>query len=74
MIKVPVQSLTVEALRGVVEAFVLREGTDYGHREFSLDDKVAAVERSLTRGEAEIWFDPETGSTDIRTTEQRRRD
>jgi uncharacterized protein len=74
MIKVPVQSLTADALRGVVETFVLREGTDYGHREFSLDDKVVAVERSLTRGEAEIWFDPESGTTDIRPAAERRRD
>lgn len=66
MVKVPSQSLSAEALRGVVEAFVLREGTDYGHRDFSLEEKCAAVERQIGAGEAEIWFDPETGTTDIR--------
>ena len=67
MVKVPSQSLSAEALRGVVEAFVLREGTDYGHRDFSLEEKCAAVERQIAAGEVEIWFDPETGTTDIRT-------
>lgn len=71
MIKVPVQSLSADALRGLVEAFVLREGTEYGHREFSLSEKYLAVERGLARGDAEIWFDPETGTTDIRPADDR---
>lgn len=66
MIKVPPQSLSADALRGVVEAFVLREGTDYGHRDFSLEEKCAAVAREVATGRAEVWFDPQTGTTDIR--------
>jgi uncharacterized protein YheU (UPF0270 family) len=66
VVKVPVETLSAEALAGVVEAFVLREGTDYGHRDYTLEQKCAAVRRSLARGEAEIWFDPRTGTTDIR--------
>jgi hypothetical protein len=64
--RIPLQSLSADALRGVVEAFVLREGTDYGHREFALELKCEAVERQLAQGDAEVWFDPETGTTDIR--------
>jgi uncharacterized protein len=52
-------------LRAVIESFVLREGTDYGEREFSLDQKVARVIRQLERGEAQIVFDPETESVAI---------
>lgn len=66
MVKIPAESLSPDALRGVIEAYVLREGTDYGHHEFSLDEKCRAVERQLTAGEAEVWFDPETRTTDIR--------
>lgn len=73
MVRIPVQSLSADALRGVVEAFVLREGTDYGHRDFSLGHKCAEVERQLAEGEAGIWFDPETSTIDIRPTEQERR-
>ena len=63
--QIPYHELTRDALRGVVEAFILREGTDYGAREFSLDEKVAHVMAQLQRGEAQIVFDPETQSVDI---------
>lgn len=66
MVKIPLASLSAEALAGVVEAYVLQEGTDYGHREYSLEEKRAAVERQLRAGEAEIWFDAETQTVDIR--------
>lgn len=66
MIKIPTHTLSPEALRGVVEAFVLREGTDYGHRDISLEEKCIAVERQIAAREAEVWFDPATGTTDIR--------
>lgn len=62
---VPHQELSSAALRGVIEAFVLREGTDYGEYSHSLADKVQQVERQILRGEAEIVFDPVTESVDI---------
>jgi uncharacterized protein YheU (UPF0270 family) len=49
----------------VVESFVLREGTEYGEKEFSLDQKLAHVIRQLERGEAQIVFDPGTETIDI---------
>jgi uncharacterized protein YheU (UPF0270 family) len=62
---VPYTELSPEALRGVVESFVLREGTDYGEREYSLEQKLAHVYRQLERGEAQIVFDPNTETIDI---------
>jgi len=62
---VPYRELSAEALRGVIESFVLREGTDYGEREYSLDEKVAHVLRQLERGEARIEFDAVTESVDV---------
>ncbi len=62
---VPHRELEPETLRAVVESFVLREGTDYGEREYSLDEKVARVTRQLDRGDARIVFDPDSGSIDI---------
>ena len=44
----------------MIESFVLREGTDYGEREHSLEQKVAQVRGQLERGLARILFDPET--------------
>jgi uncharacterized protein YheU (UPF0270 family) len=62
---VPHGELSSEALRGVVESFVLREGTDYGERDVPFEDKVEQVVRQLDRGEAQIHFDPVTESVDI---------
>jgi uncharacterized protein YheU (UPF0270 family) len=64
-IVVPHTELAADLLRAVIESFVLREGTDYGEREHSLDEKVARVTRQLERGEAQIVFDPDTESVDI---------
>jgi uncharacterized protein YheU (UPF0270 family) len=64
-VAVPHTELTEDVLRAVIESFVLREGTDYGEKEFSLDQKVARVKLQLERGEAQILFDPETDSVAI---------
>ena len=62
---VPFAELSPDTLRRVVEAFVLREGTEYGERDYSLDQKVTHVMRQLERGEADVVFDPNTESVDI---------
>jgi uncharacterized protein YheU (UPF0270 family) len=62
---IPHGQLSPLALRGVIEAFVLREGTDYGEREFSLEQKIAHVAAQIEAGEAQIWFDPNSNSIDI---------
>jgi uncharacterized protein YheU (UPF0270 family) len=64
-IEVPYGELPADLLNAVIESFVLREGTDYGEREFSLEDKVARVVSQLKRGEAAIVFDPESESVSI---------
>ena len=68
MVRVPHTELSSDLLRAVIESFVLREGTDYGEREFTLEEKVARVVRQLERGEAQIIFDPETESVDVVVT------
>jgi uncharacterized protein YheU (UPF0270 family) len=57
VIRVPHQRLTPDALRRVIEEYVLREGTDYGERPVSLDRKVADVHRELSAGTAVLLFD-----------------
>ena len=64
-IVVPYTELSSEALNGVIESFVLREGTDYGERDVALETKVLQVRRQLERREAEIVFDPNSESVDI---------
>jgi uncharacterized protein YheU (UPF0270 family) len=57
---VPFDALSPDALTGVIEAFVLREGTDYGMHEYTLADKVEHVRGQLARGEAQVVWDPLT--------------
>ena len=64
-VEVPYGELAADLLHAVIESFVLREGTDYGEREISLEDKVARVIGQLKRGEAKIVFDPESESVTI---------
>jgi uncharacterized protein len=64
-VDVPYTELPADVLQAVIESFVLREGTDYGEKELSLQDKVARVTAQLKRGEAKIIFDPETESVTI---------
>ncbi len=62
---IPPASLSPEALQGVIEAFIAREGTDYGEIEWSLAQKVAQLREQLRCGEAVIVFDPLTESCSI---------
>jgi uncharacterized protein YheU (UPF0270 family) len=62
---IPYTELATDLLHAVVESYVLREGTDYGEKEFSLEDKVAHVIGQLKRGEAQIVFDPESETVGI---------
>jgi len=69
--KIPYQQLSDEALQGVLDDFVLREGTDYGdfaegQDSLSLPAKRLAVLNALKNGTAELWFDAETETTTLR--------
>jgi uncharacterized protein len=64
-VAVPHAELSPEALTAVIEAFVLREGTDYGEHEFTLERKIAQVRALLESGGAQIVFDPNSATVDI---------
>ncbi|HXI10158.1 MAG TPA: YheU family protein [Thermodesulfobacteriota bacterium] len=63
--EIPYDLLSADALRSLVEEFVTREGTDYGHTEWDLERKVEAVMRQLKYGEAAIVYDEESGTPNI---------
>lgn len=56
-VKIPYDQLSAEALLGVVEEFVTRDGTDYGEREVPLETKVTQVLNQLKSGRAFIIYD-----------------
>jgi hypothetical protein len=54
--QIPWQQIAPETLTNLIEMFVLREGTDYGDEEKSLEEKVEDVRRQLRSGEAVlVW-------------------
>lgn len=63
--EIPYQRLEAKILRAVIVEFVTREGTDYGDRVFTLDEKVAAVVRQLKEGSARIVFDSESETCNV---------
>ena len=58
VIDVPYQQLSEDALLGLLEEYVSRDGTDYGDVEASLQDKTQQVRNMLISGTAIILFDP----------------
>ena len=53
---IPWQDLSPDTLDNLIESFVLREGTDYGEHERSLEQKVNDVKRQLKSGDVVlVW-------------------
>ncbi len=61
----PYERLSADTLRAVITEFVTREGTEYGEREISLDEKVASVLGQLRMGTAVLIFDSDSQSTTV---------
>jgi uncharacterized protein YheU (UPF0270 family) len=59
---IPHHMLSPEALHRVIEAFITREGTDYGEHDIPLVTKVLQVRKQLDEGTAVIVYDQETES------------
>lgn len=53
------KQLAPETLYSIIESFVLREGTDYGDKEYSLEEKVEQVKTQLINSEAYIEYSQE---------------
>jgi uncharacterized protein YheU (UPF0270 family) len=68
---IPHHLLSPDALRGVIEAFVTREGTDYGLQDVSLATKAAQVQQQLAAGTAVIVYDETTDSCTIQPANPR---
>ncbi|GFD85698.1 UPF0270 protein YheU [Alteromonas sp. KUL150] len=66
---VPINALEADTLYSLAESFVLREGTDYGEEEVSLDVKVQQVLDRLKSGEAVLVYSELHESVDIKRKE-----
>lgn len=70
MIEIPYQQLSQEALNGIIEAFILREGTDYGAVEVEFSRKVSQIMRQLESRKILIVYDPESEGCNILSSEE----
>ena len=62
---IPVNQLSAEALRGVIEEFISRNGTDYGETEASMETNFQQVKHKLESGSAVLVFDDEGETTNV---------
>jgi len=67
---IPYKQVSADALQGLVEGFILRDGTDYGLVEASLEEKVAQVMLQLERDEVQVVFDAVSESASLMTNQQ----
>lgn len=64
---IPPERLTEPVLRGIVEAFILREGTDYGNVELGLEIKVEQLLPQVIKGDVLIVYDEKLESVSLIT-------
>lgn len=72
-IEIPLSALSSEALLGLIDAFIMREGTDYGVTEVSHENKVKQVRRQLEKGDVKIVFDSNTDTATLITKREFKR-
>lgn len=63
---IPWQDLEEETLRNIAESFILREGTDYGLEELSLDQKTQNLLNLIRNGSAVIVWSELHETIDIK--------
>ncbi|MFU2080033.1 YheU family protein [Avibacterium endocarditidis] len=63
---IPWQDLEEETLINITESFILREGTDYGEQELSLQQKTQNLLTNIRQGKAVIVWSELHESIDIK--------
>lgn len=67
---IPFERLTHEALVGLIESFVVREGTDYGEHEWSFEEKVGMLMAKIKSGDVCIVYDETLQEVNLLAREQ----
>lgn len=67
---IPYQSIDSETLQNLIESFVLREGTDYGEAEVSLQNKSQKVLEELKSGNVLILYSDHSESVTLISKQQ----
>ncbi|GAB3276968.1 YheU family protein [Parahaliea aestuarii] len=65
LLDIPAGRLQADTLQGLLEEFASRDGTDYGLREASLEDKVSQLRQGLDSGALKLLYDAESEHWDL---------
>lgn len=64
-VEVPPARLGADLLRALLEEYVTRDGTDYGSRELTLDEKVQRLQGQLDTGDVRLVYESESEQWDL---------
>ncbi len=67
---VPIESISAQALEGLIEEFVTRDGTDYGYDETPLASRVEQVKKKLKNKEIVVLFNEATDEVNLVLSER----
>ncbi|GLX78926.1 UPF0270 protein YheU [Thalassotalea insulae] len=67
---IPYQSLTADTLNAIIEAFILREGTDYGDHDVAFEEKIAQVHQQLVQNQVVLVYSELYQTVNILPAEQ----
>jgi uncharacterized protein YheU (UPF0270 family) len=67
---IPISEVSADTLEAIAESYVLREGTEYGVEDYSLEHKVEQVVQQLKAGDALLMYSELHESVDIITQQQ----
>ncbi len=63
---IPWQDIPKKTLQNLIEYFILREGTDYGEHEVSMEEKVTRIYQQLETQEVVVVYSELHESVDIK--------
>lgn len=70
--KIPPDRLDPETLRAIALEFVSREGSEYGHQEWSMEQKVEQVIDQVRAGEVHVFYDENSKTCNLVTSKDAR--
>ena len=62
---IPYTEISEEALKAIIQEYITREGTEYGIKEYSFEQKIEQIKQQLLNGDIKINFDDETQTCNL---------
>ena len=69
-VMVPPERLSADALQALLEEFASRDGTDYGERERTLEEKFGQLRSQLHTGDLQLLYDVDSEQWDLLPRQQ----